>query len=300
MATKYLKLNTLESVNLNENLTLFQAVENWLDRERDQLPLWLPVGIGFGIAIWQSGGTSIWIGVLVTSIALSVFSLLIPLGSRFRQIVQIFSLTLLIGFSLIALRLEVVAQPVLGKTWIGEFYGRVDSIENISARDVFRLRLATGPESGLPPFVRVNLTPEQFQESFQPGSILRLRARLMPPAGPALPGGYDFARRAWFQQIGATGSALGEVQLYQPASGRPLLASQREALTRHILGSMPEGTGAIGAALVTGDQGHISEADAQAMRNSGLAHLLSISGLHVTAVVGFIFITVGRLLALSS
>ena len=300
MATKYLKLNALESVNLNENLTLFQAVENWLDRERDQLPLWLPVGIGFGIAIWQSGGTSIWIGVLVTSIALSVFSLLIPLGSRFRQIVQIFSLTLPIGFSLIALRSDAVAQPVLSKIWVGEFYGRVDSVENISARDVFRLRLATGPESGLPPFVRVNLKPEQFRESFQPGSILRLRARLMPPAGPALPGGYDFARRAWFQQIGAAGSALGEVQLYQPASGRPLLASQREALTSHILARMPEGTGAIGAALVTGDQGHISEADAQAMRNSGLAHLLSISGLHVTAVVGFIFISVGRLLALSS
>ena len=115
MATKYLKLNTLESVNLNENLTLFQAVENWLDRERDQLPLWLPVGIGFGIAIWQSGGTSIWIGALVTSIALGAYSLLIPLGSRFRQIVQIFSLTLLVSFSLIALRSEVVAQPVLGK-----------------------------------------------------------------------------------------------------------------------------------------------------------------------------------------
>ncbi|WP_397590864.1 hypothetical protein [Sphingorhabdus sp.] len=113
MATKYFKLNTLVSVDLIENLTLFQAVENWLDRERDQLPLWLPVGIGFGIAIWQSGGTSIWIGVLVTSIALGAYSLLIPLGSRFRQIVQIFSLTLLIGFSLIALRSEVVAQPIL-------------------------------------------------------------------------------------------------------------------------------------------------------------------------------------------
>lgn len=241
ITTKYLKLNALESVNLNENLTLFQAVENWLDRERDQLPLWLPVGIGFGIAIWQSGGTSIWIGVLVTSIALSVFSLLIPLGSRFRQIVQIFSLTLPIGFSLIALRSEVVAQPVLGKIWVGEFYGRVDSVENISARDVFRLRLATGPESGLPPFVRVNLKPEQFRESFQPGSILRLRARLMPPAGPALPGGYDFARRAWFQQIGAAGSALGEVQLYQPASGRPLLASQREGPNKPHIGEDARG-----------------------------------------------------------
>ena len=79
-----------------------------------------------------------------------------------------------------------------------------------------------------------------------------------------------------------------------------MLATQREALTGHIRTSMPEGTGAIGAALVTGDQGHISEADAQAMRDSGLAHLLSISGLHVTAVVGFIFIAIGRLLSLSS
>jgi len=60
MATKILELNTLAAVNLNQNLTLFQAVENWLDRERDQLPLWLPVGIGFGIAIWQFRGTSHW------------------------------------------------------------------------------------------------------------------------------------------------------------------------------------------------------------------------------------------------
>jgi len=63
---------------------------------------------------------------------------------------------------------------------------------------------------------------------------------------------------------------------------------------------MPLGSGAIGAALGTGDQGHISPADAQAMRDSGLAHLLSISGLHLTAVVGFIFIAVSRLLSLSS
>jgi ComEC/Rec2-related protein len=115
-----------------------------------------------------------------------------------------------------------------------------------------------------------------------------------------LPGGYDFARRAWFQQIGATGTALGELQLFRKADGSAWFATQRAVLTEHILLSMPQGSGAIGAALVTGDQGHISPADAQAMRDSGLAHLLSISGLHVTAVVGFIFIAVSRLLSLSS
>jgi competence protein ComEC len=50
---------------------------------------------------------------------------------------------------------------------------------------------------------------------------------------------------------------------------------------------------------VTGDRGAISEADEEAMRRSGLAHLLSISGLHVTAVVGFAMLVAMRLLALS-
>jgi hypothetical protein len=178
------------------------------------------------------------------------------------------AIAILLGFFLIAFRSHTVAEPVLGKIWIGEFYGQIEAVENISARNVYRLRLATGGSSDLPPFVRVNLIPEQYQDDFQPGAIIRLRARLLPPAGPTLPGGYDFARRAWFQQIGATGTALGELQLFQKAENGAWFATQRAVLTEHILASMPQRSGAIGAALVTGDQGHISPADAQAMRDS--------------------------------
>ena len=276
--------------------TLFSIIENWLDRERDQLPLWIPVGIGVGVAIWQFGALSMLPGLVLACSAIILVAALAPSGGRLRFILQMLALTTLAGFALITLKSANVAEPVLGKIWIGEFYGRIDAVENLSARNIFRLRLASGAQSGLPPFVRVNLSPEQYKETFQPGSVVRIRARLLPPAGPALPGGYDFGRRAWFQQIGATGSALGEVYLHQAASSRPLFATQREALTQHILRAMPQGTGAIGA----GDQGHIEEADAQAMRDSGLAHLLSISGLHVTAVVGFVFIVASRTLSLSS
>ena len=62
---------------------------------------------------------------------------------------------------------------------------------------------------------------------------------------------------------------------------------------------MHAAAGGIAAALVTGDRGAISEVDEEAMRRSGLAHLLSISGLHVTAVVGFAMLLTMRLLALS-
>ncbi len=279
--------------------TLFAVLENWLDRERDQLPLWLPVGIGFGVAFWQFFGSSAWAGLAMSCASFLFFGNLAPPYSRLRQLARMAAMAVMLGFLLIAFRSTTVAQPVLGKIWVGEFYGRIEAVENISARNVFRLRLATGGKSDLPPFVRVNLTPEQYQDDFQPSAIIRLRARLLPPAGPALPGGYDFARRAWFQQIGATGTVLGKVQLYQKAENGDWFATQRAALTQHIMASMPQGSGAIGAALVTGDQGHIDAADAQAMRDSGLAHLLSISGLHVTAVVGFIFILVSRLLSLS-
>jgi competence protein ComEC len=288
------------NVRFGAPITLFAVLENWLDRERDQLPLWLPVGIGFGVAYWQFFGSSAWAGLAMSCASLLFFGMLAPRYSRLRQLAQMAAVAILLGFLLIAFRSTTVAQPVLGKIWTGELYGRIEAVENISARNVYRLRLATGNNSDLPPFVRVNLSPEQYQDDFQPGAIIRLRARLLPPAGPTLPGGYDFARRAWFQQIGATGTALGEVQLYHKADSWAWFARKRAALTDHILASMPEGSGAIGAALVTGDQGHISEADAQAMRDSGLAHLLSISGLHVTAVVGFIFIAVSRLLSLSS
>jgi competence protein ComEC len=73
----------------------------------------------------------------------------------------------------------------------------------------------------------------------------------------------------------------------------------RAQLTAHVREAVGGSAGGIAASLVTGDQGGIAEVDADAMRTSGLAHLLSISGLHVGAVVAATMILVLRLLALS-
>lgn len=277
---------------------LLASIERWLDQERDQLPLWIPVGLGVGIAWWQSWGDRALPAIISCSLALAVFAWTLGRQFRLSSVLAGVGISLTAGFVAIALKSSLIAGPVLPKVWIGELYGRIEKVELISAREVVRLQLATDGHQALPPRIRVNLKNEQYSDVFQPGAVIRLRARLMPPAGPALPGGYDFARRAWFQGIGATGSALGPVTLYEAAPATPLFSSSRAKLTQHILDSMSAESGAIGAALVTGDQGHIDEADAQAMRDSGMAHLLSISGLHVTAVVGFIFLAVSRTLSL--
>ena len=266
--------------------------------EGDQLPLWTPVVLGVGIGAWSHfDGFLAW-AFGGTAIALAAAGLLLGRQRRIGAVLIGAGILMASGFGAIQIKSATVAQPVLEKIWIGELYGRITNVEDLRARDIMRLELETGGHAGLPPKVRVNLEIAQYRAQFVPGAIILLRARLMPPAGPALPGGYDYARRAWFSGIGATGSALGDVELYKATNHTQLLSATRTQLSVHIFNHMSQAAGPIGAALITGAQGTISESDAQAMRNSGMAHLLSISGLHVTAVVGATFFLVSRFLAL--
>ena len=80
------------------------------------------------------------------------------------------------------------------------------------------------------------------------------RLRLPRTASPAasLPGGYDFAQRAWFDGIGAVGTVLGDVARAPDAGkiGQPL----RARLSVHIHEQVPGSPGGIAAAFVTGDR----------------------------------------------
>ena len=195
-----------------------------------------------------------------------------------------------------------VAAPVLADRQVTTVAGAIEAIENRADRDQLRLTIAPDAATGLPPRVRLTLrgTPPA---GLATGARIHVRAMLSPPAGAAIPGGYDFARRAWFAGIGATGFPMGNLTVTAPAP-RPSgalawLDTARTALTRRILAAVPGEAGALAAAFVTGDQGAIPLETAQAMRDSGLAHLLSISGLHIAVVVGGTIFAVRRLLTLS-
>jgi competence protein ComEC len=273
------------------------TIENWLSEERDQLPVWIPAGLAIGITIWELLGDIALRQILLFTICLFLLGC-INIVSRWSAVLRIAAISISIGYFGIYAKSAYVAAPALQETKISVFYGRIVKVEQIAARQKVRLLLETGSHAGLPPKVRVNLTTEHYRPEFVSGAIIKLRARLVPPAGPSLPGAYDFARRAWFAEIGATGTALGPVQLHRKSLSANRMAGARAWITERVTEALPGDSGAIALALVTGDQGQISQADADAMRNSGLAHLLSISGLHVTAVVGAIFLLVSRLLAL--
>ncbi len=220
---------------------------------------------------------------------------------RNRVLTAIVSVCLLFAFGvgLIWARSEMVGQAALERPISGVFDGRVlDRIEQ-PAQDRTRLVMATRhPETGEAIKIRVNVPLDADQEAFSEGSVVRVQARLMPPAPPMLPGGYNFARTAWFDGLVATGTVQGEPQLLEAAERGSLLAEIQRSLAAHVRGRVDGGPGTIAAAFASGDRGAIGEADEVAMRDAGLTHLLSISGLHVSAVIAGTYFLAITLLAL--
>ena len=139
------------------------------------------------------------------------------------------------------------------------------------------------------------------------GDRVRLRASLRPPSWPALPGSFDFERKAFFEQIGAYGFTLGAVSVIASENNAGLLARLSIGLNRlrqeiglRIRTASSPSSGAIAQALMTGDRGSIVDADLEVMRDSGLAHLLAISGLHMGLMAATLFFVMRTLLALST
>ena len=276
---------------------LRQAVETRLEAERERLGLWLPVALGAGIATWFALPTPThWTGLLFLLGGGLFGGLLIGWHSRIGRMAAIGCGVMALGVLLIWARALWVAAPILAGPVTTAFSAEVEAVEPLPAKDQTRLIVRPEAREDLPPRIRVTLDGEAGAR-IVPGERIGLRARLMPPPTASLPGSYDFAQRAWFDRIGAVGTVLGDVSRAPGAGagGQPL----RARLSAHIHGQVEGSPGGMAAAFVTGDRGAISPEDEEAMRRSGLAHLLSISGLHVTAVIGFTMFLAMRLFALS-
>jgi competence protein ComEC len=276
-------------------------LERLADAERDQLPLWLPVGAGLGTALWfWLPDRQAWTAFLLLAAALALAPLAVAPNTRWGRACAIFAFVALLGCANIWWKAERVAAPVLTNERLATFTGEIETLQRMPAREAVRIVVKVADPT-LPARIRLNLDEDRPVRGLAPGATVRLRAWLMPPAPPAVPGAYDFARAAWFQGIGATGRALDATLVAAPkkTGWKAWLAQTRQRLADHIRGRLLGAEGGVASALATGDQAGIPEEDAEAMRRSGLAHLLSVSGLHLTAVVGAVMLATLKLLALS-
>ena len=281
-----------------------EALERFLGAAGFDRAPWLAVGFAAGIAAWfDLANPRQWLALVALCLGTGLLgAAAMRADGRFpfvRLALILMPGAVALGCLTVWAKSGIVGAPAISRPMVAEITGEVLGREDQPAEDRVRLLLATRePETARPIVVRVNVPTEAARAEILEGATIRLRARLMPPSPPMLPGGYDFARTAWFAGISATGSALGEPALVAPSTRGAGLAMLQRRLSEHVHARLGGSPGGIASAFASGDRGGIAQADEDAMRDAGLTHLLSVSGLHVSAVIAVIYFVAIRLLAL--
>lgn len=209
----------------------------------------------------------------------------------------------MLGFCWAAYLAQLALAPTLSSEDEGRdltLVGVVDSLPynfDQGVRFHFRVEQAYGARFAVPPRIALAWYTG-FRDSVeqvgdvQPGERWRLTVRLQRPHGNANPHGFDY--EAWLleQAIRATGYVRPDgarnqrIGAFVP-SFRAIVESARATLRARIRAALPgkEYAGVI-VALVVGDQRAIDQSDWKVFNRTGISHLVSISGLHITMIAG--------------
>lgn len=286
---------------------MWQALYQDILNQRERWILWLPVSFGAGILTYYSLLSEPPAALPYILIGIAFFAWVICFRRAHAALPFMHMLLgLAFGFAMAQWQAHRAADyPVLSeplervsiRATVKELDLRPDGNRLwLSNLDIWRKDIGKLPEDKTPRYARLNIRTEM--EDILPGDRVYLRGSLSPPpARPVYPGGYDFSRYAFFQQIGAVGYSISPVR-HRDGSEDVLvdfslddallsqLASWRHRVSTTILNALEHTeTAAIATALLTGKRGGITEETNEALRSAGVGHLLAISGLHIALVM---------------
>ncbi len=292
----YIHLPTLLS-------SLFQSTISDASKEAPQRILWGPVGMGIGIAIYFYLPKEPPLAYSVIPLILSTIVFALWRRHSWGRFIAWPLLCITLGFALIHLRVTTLDTQMLDQRLEKiSLIAQVHQIDIKEGKTRLILKNIKTPEGASITTAMARLSLSKKTAGFpQLGDHVRLIGTLMPLSAPLLPGGYDFRRTSFFQGIGATGWVDEMIQIIpcSQSTGWIWLQSLRQTITHELLRLVPGPSGAISAALVTGERGHIKDEIRQAYTDAGIAHVLAISGLHLSLIAGIIFMLIRRGLCLS-
>lgn len=273
--------------------------------EQSRWWLWYPVffasGIGFYFALPQE--PSKWVTLSVIE-GLILCAILLRRHIRWLYLLFIIGLFTL-GFASIQLRaiyLSARQAPVPEEKLY--LQARIKHLD-YNSKGNLRLtidRLYDFEDTPLAGTFRISMRGKD--SSLSAGQCVEMVAKLMPNPSASLPGGYQFDRKSFF--LGLSGSGYADSRILPVAcreapSWRERIgfwkAKQRTAIINHIKSILPADEASVAAAIIAGEQGGIKRQQINNYRDSGLAHFLSISGLHMSMITGLMFFLVRLLIA---
>lgn len=167
-------------------------------------------------------------------------------------------------------------------------------------RTRFDFRVSQSSVDGVTLPEQLRLTWYNATEAIKIGQHWRFTVRLKRPRGSLNPGGFDYERWLFSQNIGATG--------YIRKQPTPVLLTESSALFNYArwrqaigdyLNLQLNGNEFLGVikALTIGDRQQITPAQWQLFRATGTVHIVAISGLHIGLISGLVFFLVWKVSA---
>lgn len=277
--------------------SLAGALEETWTAEARRRPLWLAAAFGAGVALYfLLPAEPPALAGLALAGPMAVLALLAQQGP-----VRALALVLLMlgaGFAAGQWQVYRAEAPRLQRG-TDRFEAEV-CVERVTPRTTYTEIVVAGwsPGTPLPEGLKARFRWRNPPAGLQPGARLWLKPRLFPVSGAIYPNSYDPRRLAFFDRIGAEGWLGKTTKLVGACHPPGWMAEARSWLRQRLLADVAGAAGGILIGVTTGWRGDIASADAEAMRNAGLGHLLAISGLHVGLAVGLILVTLRAGLAL--
>ncbi|WP_349967850.1 ComEC/Rec2 family competence protein [Wolbachia endosymbiont of Armadillidium arcangelii] len=317
-------------------LTFFNIIVNYirnnLRNEKYNLILWVPVFQCVGALTYFSLNCEP--SCISIFLLLSPILILIAILHKKYAILCIALIAVLVGFTASKLRTASIDTKILDKEkYVKDIVATVKDINDRGSYKQFLLSVSTisksSPVIPAPPFVipvldtgiqkkkiwsRAGMTPDRaldnirisvitkVEEGIKIGDQVKLSAKLFPLKIAPSEYAYDFARIAYYQKISATGFATSKIVLHKKAEARKFqeyIESFRQYIYENLQQNTKKPHADIISALLIGKKDGIDQKTMNAIRDSGIAHLFAISGLHLSFVAGLFFIVFRNLFAIS-
>jgi ComEC/Rec2-related protein len=270
--------------------------------------LFAPALFGCGTIIYygltEEPGFQPLIGGLVVASVLLAF---IPARRQALRLLMFAALFCILGMFLAKFETWRAGTNMLGSEISTRLTGRVVEIDHMANG---RVRLTIDVLTTAKPKLRyaperVRLSARKIPPGLVVGSEIEGAVRLMPPTGPVRPDSYDFSFRSYFSGIGASGFFMRGPDLVNGTAPLPVSArlfngvqNLRNAIAERIRSLIGGPEGEIAAALVVGIRAGIPDDINEAMRRTGIYHIVAISGLHMALVAGTVMGSLRMIFAL--
>jgi competence protein ComEC len=266
-----------------------------------------PLALGAGLLLPHA--LSITIAPMVGVAIVPLIMLCIAIRSRASLLQPLLMLAIaLLGVWLSSWQLMSLNTPMLSRSyWMMDVQATVDDV--LTGEGKQKLVLSHLQSNRLNPedaAVRLRVSVRLNGLKLHAGDRVRLRLTAFPPSRPTHPDGFDFGRYFTLRGIGGVGYGVGKPELLFPASlqkkgiaaqSDQLFTRWRSQIEEEVMTTLPQPEAGITLALITGEQGRITDDVRVVMQNSSLAHLLAISGMNMVIVCGIVFYIVRLALA---